>query len=224
MMNFTDIERLELNREGINKSVSSSKYNYYLVSKRIVDLVIAAVSIILILAWLIPILGIFIKLTSPGPILFLQQRTGKNGRPFRCYKLRTMQHSSTNKFEQASRNDPRVTSVGKVLRKTNLDEFPQLINVLIGDMSIVGPRPHAIQHDAQYWQVIPDYRERYAVKPGITGLAQVRGCRGETPRIVDMRHRVRFDKWYINNRSLRLDILICWWTIKNMFGEDKKAW
>lgn len=127
-------------------------------------------------------------------------------------------------FKQASRNDQRVTRIGKFLRKSNLDEMPQFLNVLAGHMSIVGPRPHALPHDAQYWHTMPGYRERYAVRPGITGLAQVRGARGETNEAYKMRMRVQYDSLYIRRQSIQLDAKICWWTVKAAFNGNKNAW
>lgn len=195
-----------------------------LLSKRIFDIVFSLSISLLVLFWLIPLLGIAIRINSPGPMLFVQLRTGRNGRQFRCFKLRTMIVRQENTFQQATRNDPRVTRLGQLLRKTNLDELPQFLNVLKGDMSIVGPRPHPIPLDAQHWHTMPNYSERYNVKPGITGLAQVRGCRGETDTLIKMEHRIRLDRWYINNRSFLLDVKICWWTVYNMIKGDKKAW
>ncbi len=154
---------------------------YVAVTKRVFDLVVAGVVTILILSWLIPLLGLIIRLTSRGPILFLQRRTGINGTSFLCFKFRTMAHNPSNEpFRQTALNDSRVTAIGHWLRKTNLDEFPQFINVLKGEMSIVGPRPHALQHDAEFWDSLPDYPKRYMTLPGITGLAQVSGARGDS--------------------------------------------
>ncbi|WP_461148543.1 sugar transferase [Spirosoma pulveris] len=195
-----------------------------LLYKRIFDIVFSLSVSLFILSWLVPLLGIAIQINSPGPMLFVQLRTGRNGRQFRCFKLRTMIVRQESVFQQATRNDPRVTRLGQILRKTNLDELPQFLNVLKGDMSIVGPRPHPIPLDAQHWYSMPNYPERYNVKPGITGLAQVRGCRGETDTLIKMEHRVRLDRWYINNRSFALDVKICWWTVYNMVKGDKKAW
>ncbi|SOD91811.1 sugar transferase [Spirosoma fluviale] len=195
-----------------------------LLSKRIFDIVFSLSISLFVLFWLIPLLGLAIRINSPGPMLFVQLRTGRNGRQFRCFKLRTMITRQDNTFQQATKNDPRVTRLGQILRKTNLDELPQFLNVLQGDMSIVGPRPHPIPLDAQHWYSMPNYPERYNVKPGITGLAQVRGCRGETDTLIKMEHRVRLDRWYINNRSFILDVKICWWTVYNMIKGDKKAW
>jgi len=126
-------------------------------------------------------------------------------------------------FQQAQRGDRRVTRLGSYLRRTNLDEMPQFLNVLMGNMSIVGPRPHAVQHDAQYWKTT-NYSDRYLIRPGITGLAQVRGCRGETSDLIKMQHRVRLDLYYIRKTSFGLDIRICWLTLKQMVRGNLNAW
>lgn len=194
------------------------------VVKRVFDIVFSLLVCLFVLSWLIPILGAAIRFSSKGPILFVQLRTGRNGRQFRCFKLRTMVSRPETVFQQATQNDPRITRLGHVLRRTNLDELPQFLNVLLGDMSIVGPRPHPIPLDAKHWHTLPNYPERYAVKPGITGLAQVRGCRGETDTLQKMEHRVRLDRWYIAKRSLGLDLMICFWTATKMIQGDKKAW
>lgn len=192
--------------------------------KRIFDLLLSGLVMLLLMTWLFPIIAIAIRLNSPGPILFVQLRTGRNGRPFRCFKFRTMTYERNAEFRQATKNDRRVTRTGRILRKTNLDELPQVMNVLLGDMSIVGPRPHPVQLDAQHWNTLPGYPKRYAVKPGITGLAQVRGCRGETAQLIQMQHRVRYDRMYIQKQSLWLDVKICWWTFYKMVLGDSKAW
>ncbi len=191
--------------------------------KRLFDILISGLVTLFVLSWLIPTLGLIIRLTSPGPILFIQLRTGRNGRPFQCLKFRTMTYERDAQFRQATKYDARITRIGRFLRKTNLDELPQVINVLLGDMSIVGPRPHPIQLDAQHWQTMPGYASRYIVKPGITGLAQVRGCRGETAKLIQMQHRVRYDRLYIRKQTLPLDIKICWWTVAKMIKGDEKA-
>ena len=126
-------------------------------------------------------------------------------------------------FKQAQRNDPRVTPIGRWLRKSNLDELPQFLNVLMGDMSLIGPRPHPLQLDAQFWYEIPDYEKRYQILPGITGLAQAKGVRGITDHPLKMKHRVKYDLFYINHRSLALDIAICWWTITSMAKGNENA-
>lgn len=191
--------------------------------KRLFDILVSGVVIVALLIWLVPLIGLLIRLTSPGPILFMQLRTGRNGRPFRCLKFRTMTYEKNAQFRQVTKNDARVTRVGRILRKTNLDELPQVFNVLMGDMSIVGPRPHPIQLDAQHWKTLPGYPGRYLVKPGITGLAQVRGCRGETAQLIQMKHRVRYDHLYIRKQSLPLDLRICFWTAYKMIKGDEKA-
>ncbi|GAB3320266.1 hypothetical protein GCM10027299_13530 [Larkinella ripae] len=129
-----------------------------------------------------------------------------------------MTYVANDSFKQVTKNDSRVTPIGRFLRKTNLDEMPQFINVLWGDMSIVGPRPHALAHSAQYWNTMPDYRKRYRVRPGITGLAQVKGCRGETGQLMKMRHRVKYDRFYNRKKSLQLDLWICWMTFMSMLN------
>lgn len=194
------------------------------VVKRCFDLMVSLLVAAFILSWLIPLIGFLIRLESKGPILFVQLRSGLNGRPFPCLKFRTMKHQKNASFKQATQNDVRVTRIGKFLRKTNLDELPQVLNVIAGHMSIVGPRPHPIPLDVQYLPLIPEYRERFRTKPGITGLAQSKGFRGETAELNQMRHRVRYDIWYTKYSSLALDIKICWWTVAKMVKGDKNAW
>lgn len=194
------------------------------IKKRGFDLLIASIVVASVLIWLIPILALLIKLTSPGPAIFVQSRTGRNGRVFPCLKFRTMTYDRNAEFQQASRHDMRVTRIGKFLRKTNLDEMPQFLNVLAGHMSIVGPRPHPIPLDAQHWHTLPGYKERYTVRPGITGLAQARGARGETAEVYKMRIRVRYDHLYIRRQSTRLDAKICWWTVQAAIKGNKNAW
>lgn len=215
-----DAVQIETKRRSLN-----TKQFYSNTLKRLFDLLVSLFVTVFVLSWFIPVLGAVIKLTSPGPIIYVQWRTGRRGRPFKCYKLRTMYNSARNAtFKQATLNDSRVTAIGRWLRRTNLDEVPQFFNVLLGQMSLVGPRPHAIQHDAEYWTMLPDYPRRYEVIPGITGLAQVRGARGVTDNTLKMHHRLRYDLHYIKRRSLLLDIKICWWTIKPMFTGKTNAW
>jgi exopolysaccharide biosynthesis polyprenyl glycosylphosphotransferase len=154
-----------------------------------------------------------IKLDSRGPVIFRQYRIGHRGRRFKIYKFRTMSVLENGPdIAQARRNDPRVTKIGRLLRRSSIDELPQLFNVLKGDMSIVGPRPHAVSHDIYYGALIPEYDYRRTIKPGITGWAQVNGVRGETATIEEMQRRVKFDLWYIDNWSLGLDLQIAWRT------------
>ena len=199
-------------------------FTYHQVGKRVFDICIASFAALTILSWLTPIVGLLIWIESPGPILYIQKRTGYRGSWFRCLKFRTMTHNPQATFKQAVRNDKRITRIGGFLRRTNLDELPQFINVLMGDMSIVGPRPHALQHSAQFWNTMPNYRKRYGVKPGITGLAQIRGCRGETDQLIKMQHRVRYDRFYNRKRSIALDIWICWSTAKSMMQGNVNVW
>lgn len=194
------------------------------VKKRGFDLLISGIVVASVLIWLIPILVLLIRMTSPGPALFVQTRTGRNGRVFPCLKFRTMTYQRDARFVQATKNDMRVTRIGKFLRKTNLDEMPQFLNVLAGHMSVVGPRPHPIPLDAQHWHTLPGYKERYTVRPGITGLAQARGARGETAELYKMKIRVRYDHLYIRRQSVRLDAKICWWTILAAIKGNKNAW
>ncbi len=192
--------------------------------KRMFDLIFSTLVIIFILSWLFPVIAVLIRLSSKGPILFKQPRSGVNNEEFLCYKFRSMSVSDDADSKQATRSDPRITRVGAFLRKTSLDEFPQFLNVFMGDMSVVGPRPHMLLHTEEYSELVNKYMVRQLVKPGITGVAQVRGYRGETKEIEDMEGRVRFDVWYIENWSLTLDINIILQTIWNIFKGDEKAY
>lgn len=197
---------------------------YQQISKRVFDVCLSLAVCLLVLSWMVPFIGLLIKLGSRGPILYVQKRTGYRGSWFYCFKFRTMRCEPTSEFKQTTKNDSRVTPIGRFLRRTNLDEMPQFINVLLGEMSIVGPRPHALEHSAQFWNTMPEYRRRYRTKPGITGLAQVRGCRGETDRLLKMKHRVRYDRLYNRKKSAGLDIWICWMTVSTMLKGDRNAW
>lgn len=198
---------------------------YITTGKRLVDVLISSLVILFILSWLVPIIGLLIVLESSGPFFFVQKRSGRNGKPFWCIKFRTMRHAATQPggFKQTDRDDNRVTPLGRFLRKSNLDEMPQFLNVLLGDMSLVGPRPHALPHDAMHWDSAA-YRERYWVRPGITGLAQVRGSRGATGMTQRMDHRVRYDHLYIPRQTFGLDMKICFRTVKLMVRGDVNAW
>ena len=176
--------------------------------KRAVDLLIASVALIL-LAPMMVLVAALIKIESRGPVFFMQTRNGFNGRPFRMCKFRTMSVLEDGPvIRQATKNDPRVTRLGRLLRRTNIDELPQFFNVITGDMSVVGPRPHASAHNSEYERIIASYAFRYHVKPGLTGWAQVNGLRGETQTVDLMARRIEFDLWYINNWSLWLDFRI----------------
>jgi len=192
--------------------------------KRSFDLAVASLVTVLVLSWLVPLLAVLIRLGSPGPALYIQLRTGRKGSVFPCLKFRTMVHQAQAPFRQATQDDPRITGLGRFLRRTNLDELPQFLNVLAGQMSVVGPRPHPLPLDAQYWHSLPGYPDRYLVRPGITGLAQARGARGETAELYQMKVRVRYDQLYIRHQSTRLDARICWWTVKAALKGNKNAW
>jgi Undecaprenyl-phosphate glucose phosphotransferase len=179
-----------------------------MIAKRALDITFAALVLVL-LAPLLALISLAIKLDSPGPVIFRQRRKGFNGREFTIYKFRTMSVLEDGaRICQARRNDTRVTRIGRLLRATSIDELPQLLNVLNGDMSVVGPRPHALAHDDEYSTLIGRYAFRHHVKPGITGWAQVNGFRGETAEIELMKKRVDFDLWYINHWNVWLDFWI----------------
>jgi putative colanic acid biosysnthesis UDP-glucose lipid carrier transferase len=189
--------------------------------KRGFDIVFSLVIIVFLLSWLIPIIALLIKLESRGPVFFKQGRPGLDENEFYCYKFRSMQVNETTEKE-ASKNDPRVTKMGRFMRKTSIDEFPQFFNVLLGDMSVVGPRPHLWSQNKSYASKVKKYMVRHYVKPGITGLAQVKGFRGEIETDEDMINRIKFDVFYIENWSLVMDIKIILQTVINIFkGEDK---
>jgi undecaprenyl-phosphate galactose phosphotransferase/putative colanic acid biosynthesis UDP-glucose lipid carrier transferase len=178
------------------------------VCKRAIDLLIAVAALIMLTPMMI-LVAILIKLNSPGPVLFMQTRNGFNGRPFKIFKFRTMSVLEDGLvIRQATKSDPRTTRLGRVLRRSNIDELPQLFNVIAGDMSLVGPRPHAAVHNSKYEKVIAKYAYRHHVKPGLTGWAQINGLRGETKTIDLMAKRVEYDLWYIKNWSIWLDFRI----------------
>ena len=191
------------------------------VRKRTIDVLVSAVALAL-LAPLLLLVAIAIKLETRGPIFFRQQRTGLGGEPFTILKFRSMHvHRAEGTLRQASKNDSRVTVVGAALRALSLDEFPQLFNVLRGDMSLVGPRPHALQHDATWARAIPCYADRFRARPGLTGLAQVRGHRGEVSSTADIRARVQADIGYIDEWSLALDLRIFIRTLPLIFADPR---
>jgi len=197
---------------------ASEKYlNSYV--KRVFDIV-AAGGLLVMLAPVMCLIALGIRLTSSGPILFRQKRNGRHMRPFELLKFRSMYWAGVEKgtVQQATRSDPRVTPLGRILRQTSLDELPQLINVLRGEMSLIGPRPHAVEHDVYYGELIPNYHERFRVRPGLTGLAQVSGARGGTPKLEDMQKRIDFDTEYVDTATLGLDCLIFLRTFREVFG------
>ena len=194
------------------------------VKKRVFDIVFSLLVIVLLLSWLIPILGILIKINSRGPVFFKQLRSGKNNKQFTCYKLRTLTENKEAHISQVTMNDARVTRFGHFLRKTNLDELPQFINVLFGNMSVAGPRPHMLIHTHKYSKIMDEYMIRHFLKPGITGWAQVNGYRGEIRDDDQLRNRIDHDIWYMENWSLWLDMKIIWLTIYTTVKGDKNAY
>ncbi|MET0292131.1 MAG: undecaprenyl-phosphate glucose phosphotransferase [Steroidobacteraceae bacterium] len=198
-------------------------YGYRGVRKRLMDIVISAV-MLLLLSPLLLFVAALIKLTSPGPAIFRQRRYGLDGQSIVVYKFRTMTVTEDGaKVTQASKNDARVTPIGGILRRTSIDELPQLINVLQGRMSLVGPRPHAVAHNEEYRRLIKGYMVRHKVLPGITGWAQVNGCRGEISTLEDMQARVRYDLEYLRRWSLGLDLKILFLTAMKVL-KDKQAY
>lgn len=196
--------------------------------KRIFDLIFSTLVILLIFSWLFPIVAILIKLTSKGPIFFNQYRWGINNEKIKCFKFRTMyigsnEIASDGTYMPATKHDQRITLIGNFLRKTSIDEMPQFINVFIGSMSVVGPRPHPIPLNMQSKGQVNNYLLRHLVKPGITGWAQVNGSRGEVKEIVEMQNRVNFDIWYIENWTFWLDVQIIFQTIINLIKGDENA-
>lgn len=208
---------VSLREEPLQKS-----YNRLL--KRCFDLVVSLIFTLTVFPFLYIILGTIIKCTSKGPIFFKQKRTGENGREFNCLKFRTMKVNKDADKVQATKGDSRITKIGAFMRKTNLDEMPQFLNVLIGDMSIVGPRPHMLKHTEMYSKLIDKYMVRHYAKPGITGWAQVTGYRGETKELSEMEGRIKQDVWYIENWTFWLDIRIIFKTVANMIKGEEKAY
>jgi undecaprenyl-phosphate galactose phosphotransferase/putative colanic acid biosynthesis UDP-glucose lipid carrier transferase len=166
---------------------------------------------------------VLIKLDSPGPIFFKQERSGRDNQVFTCIKFRTMKVNMKANEKQATREDKRITKLGAFLRKSNIDEMPQFFNVFLGNMSVVGPRPHMLKQTELYSELINNYLVRHYAKPGITGWAQVNGFRGETKELKDMKDRVDYDIWYIENWSFLLDLKIIYQTVSNVFRGDENA-
>ena len=192
--------------------------------KRTFDIVFSLIVILGLLSWLTPILAILITLESKGPVFFRQTRNGIDNREFYCYKFRSMAPNRNADHIQATKNDMRITKIGKFIRKTSIDELPQFYNVLFGTMSVVGPRPHMVKHTNEYASSVDKYMVRHFVKPGITGLAQVRGYRGEVETESDILNRIKFDIFYIENWSLFLDLKIMVQTVLNAFKGEAKAY
>ena len=212
---YDSLPILSLRRVPLQDSVN-------LFFKRLTDIIISLAVVVFVLSWLTPIIALFIKKESDGPVLFKQIRNGINYEEFSCLKFRSMIVNDNAHKLQATKGDTRVTKIGAFLRKTSLDEMPQFINVLLGDMSVVGPRPHMIKENDKYYKTVDKYMLRHVIKPGITGLAQVSGYRGEVEKESDIVNRIKFDIYYLENWSILLDVKIILRTILNSIkGEDK---
>jgi putative colanic acid biosynthesis UDP-glucose lipid carrier transferase len=207
---------------NVNKLPFDFAENFYV--KRTFDIFFSILACLFVLSWLMPILWVIVKLDSKGPLIFKQQREGINCRKFVCYKIRSMKLNDSADKVHATKNDARITKVGAFLRKTSMDELPQFFNVLFGDMSVVGPRPHLESLSLEYQRDVNDYLKRHIVKPGITGLAQISGYRGEVKRRADIKNRVRLDIFYIENWSFFLDIKIVIQTVLSVFKGDETAY
>ena len=181
--------------------------------KRFFDIVFSLLIIVFLLSWLTPILALIIRLESKGPTFFKQKRNGLNYEEFNCFKFRSMHLNPIADLEQVQKNDPRITKIGRFMRKTSIDELPQFFNVLLGDMSVVGPRPHMVSHTEMYAKRVDKFMVRHFVKPGITGLAQTNGYRGEVETDQDIINRVKYDIFYMENWSILLDLKIIFMTI-----------
>jgi len=213
---INDIPVLSLRKEPLEDTGNRIK-------KRAVDVIVSTLVIIFILSWLVPLLAILIKLDSKGPVFFIQLRSGKNNEPFRCIKFRSLRLNDQADQVQVSRNDSRITRLGRIMRKTNIDELPQFLNIFNGDMSLVGPRPHMLKHTEQFAELYNEYMIRHFVKPGLTGWTQVNGYRGEIRDNEFLKKRVEYDTWYMENWSLFLDLKIMILTLLVTIQGDKNA-
>lgn len=192
--------------------------------KRSFDIVFSSFVILFLLSWMMPLIALIIKLDSKGPIFFKQKRTGKDNKAFYCWKFRSMYVNGDSDHLQAQKSDSRITPIGAFLRKTSLDELPQFFNVLLGNMSVVGPRPHMLKHTEEYSKLVEKFMARHFVKPGITGLAQAKGFRGETNTVGLMKSRVKLDRFYVENWSLNFDLKIIILTIATILKGDQNAY
>jgi len=192
--------------------------------KRVFDVLFSGFVIVFVLSWLYPIIALLIKWQSPGPVLFKQERSGRDDKPFWCLKFRSMKVNNDSNSKQATKDDDRITPIGKFLRKSSLDEMPQFFNVFMGSMSVVGPRPHMLKHTEQYKEIISQFMVRHFLKPGITGWAQVNGYRGETKEKEAMENRVKFDIYYLENWTSMLDVRIIFMTIINAVRGEENAY
>lgn len=224
MVETTCIGKTKLKEESISerKAVNLREYidqrHNFLLAKRIFDITLSIFVLVFVFSWLFPILYLLIKLDSRGPVFFVQKRVGFLGRSFPCLKFRTMYVNAEANTKQATDNDPRVTRVGRFLRTSNLDEIPQFLNVLAGHMSIVGPRPHMYKDCASFSKVVDAYKFRNLMKPGITGLAQVKGYRGPAQSFDKIFRRYQWDTFYVRNANFWLDLRIVHYTAMQTFS------
>jgi putative colanic acid biosysnthesis UDP-glucose lipid carrier transferase len=218
----TATEAQALNENAIITRLVASRKKYLLL-KRMVDIIFSFLFIVLVLSWLMPIIAIWIKLDSRGPVFFLQKRTGRQGKPFRCLKFRTMIENEEADEKPADEHDYRVTRAGKFLRKTNIDELPQFLNILSGSMSLVGPRPHMLSDCVRFSFVVSSYKFRNLVKPGITGLAQTKGYIGPARDYESIMTRYYWDSVYIRKAGFWLDLKIIGRTISRSFRNLVRA-
>lgn len=195
-----------------------------LLVKRFFDVIFSSLVIIFVFSWLFPLVALAIKLDSKGPIFFKQKRTGRGNETFWCLKFRTMHVNGKSEIKQATKGDSRITKIGQFLRKTSIDELPQFFNVFNGTMSVVGPRPHMLRHTEEYSKIVEKFMVRHFVKPGITGLAQAKGYRGETKTVESIKNRVKLDRFYIENWSIYLDLKIILLTILTLIKGDENAY
>jgi putative colanic acid biosysnthesis UDP-glucose lipid carrier transferase len=212
-----DIPVLSLRNEPLEDTGNKIK-------KRIFDIVFSSLVIIFILSWLVPIIAILIKLSSKGPVFFVQPRSGKSNQPFNCLKFRSLRVNDDANVKQVTKDDNRITPIGRFLRKSNIDELPQFFNVFMGDMSVVGPRPHMLKHTTDFTNIYKQYMIRHFIKPGLTGWAQVHGFRGEIKDHDFLIKRIEYDIWYMENWSIWLDMKIIIMTIYTTFKGDKNAY
>jgi len=220
-----EINSSSLPAQGQEDILVSDKLNWYNLSiKRFIDLFCSIGLMLVIGWWLFPIVAFLIKLDSPGPIFYTQKRSGIYNAVFNCYKFRSMAINEQENLKQATRNDPRVTKIGRILRKTSIDELPQVFNVIYGNMSLVGPRPLILSQNEENARSIEGYKNRHLVKPGITGLAQAKGYRGETELPNSIYFRYKLDMYYIKNWSVVFDLKLIWMTAKTIFSGDENAY
>lgn len=210
-----------MNTNVPSKKLLDNEWNRML--KRGFDVLFSLCFLCLLFPFVLLLVFVLTECTMPGRLFFVQKRTGLNGKTFKCYKFRTMRENPHSEVRQATKGDERVTRWGYIMRKTSLDETPQFINVLLGDMSIVGPRPHMLKHTDEFTEMVDGYMLRHQVKPGVTGWSQVNGYRGEIKKLEDIQNRVKYDLWYIDNWSFFLDIRIIFQTMTLCFGNDRNA-